>query len=280
MRVLEVAQRRHRAERRVHDHHDAPADGHPLAPLERAGGEDEPDSRRPPTDGDDGRPERGQPVAGIYFSDRPISAAVPAQGQRDAPAQTAHPRDVLAGLLVAPLRRRTEPVDDLELRLAQLLGGVADQSLELGVDHRDPAALAAVHPGARGDGAHRADSQRDERCDDRDDQAVDEREVTQACVGGGERNRRQGGQTERPVRPAAGTARPSSRTAASPRSHGASRSGTSLEDRPDRVGLDLGAGHQLVRGHRRGVHVLERRGGGAHDDDLAEPPRCGRTCPP
>ena len=37
---------------------------------------------------------------------------------------------------------------------------------------------------------------------------------------------------------------------------------------PDRVRLDLGARHQLLAAHRRGVHVAKRRRRGAHDHDV------------
>ena len=61
--------------------------------------------------------------------------------RREALAQEAHPLDVRAGVAVARLGRLGEAADDLELRLAQLLGALPDAALEDLAVERHPAAL-------------------------------------------------------------------------------------------------------------------------------------------
>ena len=62
------------------------------------------------------------------------------------------------------------------------------------------------------------------------------------------------------------------------RAAGASRSGSAVHRRPDRVRLDLGSGHRLRAADRRRVDVLEAGRRGADDDDAAADER--RVDPP
>jgi hypothetical protein len=82
-----------------------------------------------------------------------------------------------ARVAVAGLGRLGEAADDLELRLAQLLGALAHAALEDLVIDRDAPALAQLGQVARGDRARRAHQQGGERPDDRDDPAGVEREL-------------------------------------------------------------------------------------------------------
>src|SRR4051794_36371225 len=92
------------------------------------------------------RTRSGMPIADVVQRARVAQELgvgdAPADRAAEALAEEAHALDVLAGVAVARLGRLREAADDLELRLAQLLGALVDAALEqLAVDG-DAAALA------------------------------------------------------------------------------------------------------------------------------------------
>jgi hypothetical protein len=177
--------------------------------------------------------------------------------------------DVLAGLLVARLRGLREPAHDLELGLAQLDGALAHEPFEHGGLALQAAAVA---PFGEVDGdqcARGGDEQCGQRRDDGDDVAGLERHLGTDEPRGAERQR---GQADRGGAEAQAQQRRSERERrdeedVEPGRDVAQRE--AVQRRPDRVGLDLRAGHELRAAGRRGMHVLLSRRGGADDDDLA-----------
>ena len=197
------------------------------------------------------------------------SAITQAGGACEPAAHAADALDVLAGLLVARLRGLREPAHDLELGLAQLGGALAHEPLEHGGLALQAAAVA---PFGEVDGDQRArggDEQRGQRRDDGDDVAGLERQLGADEPRGAERQRGQAdrGGAEAQAQQRRGERERRDEEDVEPGGDVAQRE--AVQRGPDRVGLDLGAGHELRAAGRRRVHVLLGGRGGADDDHLA-----------
>ena len=160
--------------------------------------------------------------------------------------------------LVALLGGEAEALEHLELRLAQLQRALRRPRAPSPPVGRGLAAPAGLEGVADEDGAQRAERERQERADDRDDDAVLERELR--CQRDDRRQRRA---RPRSCAPAARRGSAAARRGRAARWRANADRGRRVAQRvavhggPDRVGLDLGAGHRLVAARRR------RRGGPA-----------------
>jgi hypothetical protein len=168
-----------------------------------------------------------------------------------------------------PVGGLRQAAHDLELGLAQLGGALADQALE----HRglalQSAAVAPLCEVDRDQSARGADQQRGQRRRDGDHVPGLEGEL-----GANEPRRpeRERGEADRGGAEAQAEQRRCQRERddeqhVEPAGHLAQRE--AVQGGPDRVGLDLWAGHQLRAAGRGRVHILLRRRRGADHDDLA-----------
>ena len=173
-------------------------------------------------------------------------------------AEQADALEVQPGLLVARLGRGGQALDDLQLRLAQLGGALVDGLLERLVAQREAMAPAALGQVAGGDGGHGAEREGEERRRDRQHVAVIEGDLGDDEPGDGRAGREQRGQQRAHAQ--AGERRQQAEgedgQQVHPARHVAQRQ--PVGGGVDRVGLDLGARHELARGGRRRVDVLQR----------------------
>ena len=108
---------------------------------------------------------------------RSASACPRPTARREPAAEPAHALQVLAGVAVALLGGEAQALEHLELRLAQLERALRDLALQHPAVGRRLAAPAGLEGVAGEDGPQGAERERHQRPDDRDDDAVVERDL-------------------------------------------------------------------------------------------------------
>ena len=191
-----------------------------------------------------------------------------AHRERQTLAEAADALDVEAGLGVAPLDRHAQPLQYLDLGVAQLLRPLPHARLEQLVVARDGApgaALGELAPRDRPDGA---DHQRRQRRDDGDDQPGVEGELRADCE---EQPRRPAQPARRPRRegaaPAGERSAPSAPTSSRFTPRGAERRGAPCMAVQIALACTSAPAISAAAADRRRMHVAQRRCRRAHDDD-------------
>ena len=190
---------------------------------------------------------------------------------REPLAHLAHSLDVHAGLGVAPFHRDAQAVRDLALRVGEVGRALAHALLEQLVVAADSIAHAPFGELAPGDRAERPDQERHERRRHVEDHAALEGELGAAEEGGaGEhRDAADGPQREPPAGQRGQHGQQDENREVEGRSRRAQRE--AVERGPDRVRLDLGAGHELLAAYGRRVDVAQGgRRAADHDDPAAD----------